>query len=65
MAFRLDIKKKGKGTYLIIEKKFWDKEKKKSRTVHHKTLGYLHELQKQYPDPVAHFKEAVDQMNTD
>jgi hypothetical protein len=39
MAFRLDIKEKSKGTYLIIEKKFWDKEKKKPRTVHHKTLS--------------------------
>lgn len=65
MAFRLDVKEKGKGTYLIIEKKFWDKEKKKSRTVHHKTLGYLHELQKQYLDPIAHFKQEVDQMNAD
>ena len=65
MAYRLDIKEKEKGTYLIIEKKFWDKEKKKSRTLHHKTLGYLHELQKQYSDPIAHFKEAVDQMNVE
>ena len=65
MAFRLDIKKRGKGTYLIIEKKFWDKEKKKSRTMHHKTLGYLHELQKQYLDPIAHFKAVVVQMNAD
>jgi transposase len=63
MAFRLDIKNKPKGTYMIIEKNFWDKEKKKSRTLHHKTLGYLHELQKEYPDPIAHFKKVIDKMN--
>ncbi len=65
MAFRLDIKEKKNGTYLIIEKKFWDKEKKKSRTLHNKTLGYLHDLQQQYPDPIAHFKEVVAQMNAE
>ena len=44
MAYRLDIKEKKKGTYLIIENKYWDKEKKQSRTKHHETLGYLHDL---------------------
>jgi transposase len=63
MAFRLDIKEKKKGTYMIIEKKYWDKEKKKPVTEHYKTLGYLHEWQNEYSDPIAHFKEEVDQMN--
>ena len=65
MAYRLDIREKRTGTYLIIEKKYWDKEKKKPRTVHHKTLGYLHDLQKEYPNPITHFKEVVNQMNAD
>ncbi len=65
MAYRLDVKEKRNGTYLLIEKKFWDKEKKKPRTEHHKTLGYLHDLQAQYPDPISHFKEVVAQMNAD
>ena len=65
MAFRLDVKLKKKGTYLIIEKKYWDKAKKMPRTVHHQTLGYLHELQKQYPDPITHFKDVVQQMNSE
>ena len=65
MAYRLDIKEKKKGTYLIIEKKYWDKEKKQTRTKHHETLGYLHDLQKQLPDPIKHFKKIVDQMNTE
>jgi hypothetical protein len=46
MAYRLDIKKKNKGSYLTIENKFWDKEKKQAKTKHHEALGYLHELQK-------------------
>jgi transposase len=28
-------------------------------------LGYLHDLQKQYPDPIAHFKEVISQMNAE
>ena len=65
MSFRLDVQERKKGTYLIIEKKYWDKEKKKSTTEHHKTLGYLHDLQKQIPDPIAHFRDEVEQMNAD
>lgn len=65
MAYRLSTQNKNKGLYLIIEKKYWDKEKKKPRTKHFESLGYLHELQKQYPDPIAHFKEVVAQMNVE
>ena len=65
MSYRLDIRNQKKGTYLIIEKKYRDKEKKQSRTKHHKTLGYVHDLQKEYPDPIAHFKEVVAQMNAE
>ncbi len=65
MSYRLDIRNQKNGTYLIIEKKYRDKEKKQSRTKHHKTLGYVHKLQKEYPDPIAHFKEVVAQMNAE
>lgn len=65
MAYRLDVRNQKKGTYLIIQKKYWDKGKKQSRTNHHKALGYLHDLLKQYPDPVAHFKEVISQMNAE
>ena len=63
MSYRLCKQSKAKGTYLTIEKKFWDKEKKMARGKHHQSLGYLHDLQKDYPDPIAHFKEIVNQMN--
>ena len=63
MAYRLDVRKQSKGTYLIIQKKYWDKSEKQSKTKHHKSLGYLDDIQKQYPDPIAHFKEVINQMN--
>ena len=65
MAYRLDVKEREKGTYMIIEKKYWDKEKKKSVTKHIKTVGYAQNYQKEYPDPVAHFRAVVEQMNAD
>lgn len=65
MSYRLEVRNQKKGTYLIIEEKFRDKEKKQARTKHYKTLGYVHDLQKEFPDPVAHFKEIVAQMNTE
>ena len=65
MSYRLEVRNQKKGTYLIIEKKYRDKEKKQSRTKHHKTLGYVHDLEKDFPDPIAHFKEVVAQMNAE
>ena len=65
MSYRLDVRYQKKGTYLVIEEKYRDKETKKSRTKHHKTLGYVHDLQQEFPDPIAHFKEAVAQMNSE
>lgn len=65
MSYRLDVRNQKKGTYLIIEEKYRDKEKKQARTKHYKTLGYVHDLQEQYPDPVAYFKEVVAQMNAE
>lgn len=65
MSYRLNKQDSKKGTYLTIQKKFWDKEKKRPGTKHHEALGYLHELQNEYPDPVAHFKEIVAQMNAE
>ena len=65
MSYRLDVREQKKGTYLVIEEKYRDKETKKSTTKHHKTLGYVHDLQKEFPDPITHFKEVVAQMNFD
>lgn len=65
MSYRLEVRNQAKGAYLIIEEKYRDKEKKQARTKHHKTLGYVHDLQREYPDPIAHFKEVVAQMNAE
>ena len=65
MSYRLAKQNNKKGTYLTIEKKYWDKEKKTSRAKHDSSLGYVHDLQKEFPDPIAHFKEVVAQMNAD
>jgi hypothetical protein len=48
--------------YLSIVRGYWDP---KSKTVKHKSvksLGYLDELEKQYPDPVTHFKQVAAEM---
>ena len=62
-AYRLNQLKKAKGIYLTIEKKYWDKNIKQARAKHIESLGYLHELEEQYPDPIAHYQEMVQQMN--
>lgn len=59
----LNISKRKNGrTYLYIEKGYRDKTTKKSRSKIVKSLGYLDELEKQYPDTIAHFKEVARKM---
>lgn len=65
MSYRLNKQETKKGVYLTIQEKFWDKEKKRPGTKHHETLGYLHELENKYPDPLLHFQEVVTQMNAE
>ncbi len=48
MAYRLDVRKQTKGTYLIIQKKYWDKGKKQSKTKHHKSLGVPNHFKSEY-----------------
>jgi len=61
----LNISNRKGRTYLYIERKYWDKEKKQSRSVNVKTLGFLDELAKQYSDPIAHFREVARVMTTE
>jgi len=49
--------------YLSIAEGFHDPLKKHTRTRTVQSLGFLDELQKQYPDPIAHFKKVIDEMN--
>ena len=65
MSYRLSKQDTKKGTYLTIQKKFWDREKRMSRSKHYEALGYLHDLQKEFPDPIAHYKEIIAKMNVE
>jgi len=59
----LRITKSNGRQYLSIGHNYREKDTKKVKTKTIKSLGYLDDLKKTYPDPVAHFKAAVAQMN--
>ena len=48
-------------TYLAIKKGYRNAAGKSTKKTI-KSLGYLDELEKQYPDPIAHFREVARQM---
>ena len=50
-------------THLIIAQGYRDPKTKITKTKTIKTLGYLEDLAKQYPDPIAHFKQVIAKMN--
>ena len=50
-------------TYLSIVHGYWDSKAKTSRTKTIRKIGFLDELQKEYPDPIAYFKEVAEKMN--
>lgn len=54
---------KDKGLYLAITESYYDKDKKSTRQKTVQGLGYLEELQQQYPDPIAHFEAVISKMN--
>ncbi|MFP3154895.1 IS1634 family transposase [Lachnospiraceae bacterium ZAX-1] len=49
-------------TFLSIVHGFWDPDTKQSRTRTVTKLGYIDELEKEYADPLAHFREVAKQM---
>ncbi|MDR0651713.1 MAG: inner membrane CreD family protein [Synergistaceae bacterium] len=58
----LKVGKSNGRTYLSIAHGYRD-ENGKVRTKTVKSLGYLEDLAKDYPDPIAHFKNVVAEMN--
>jgi len=50
-------------THLVIAHGYRDPKTKMVRTKTIRSLGYLDELEKEYPDPVGHFKRVVSEMN--
>jgi len=59
----LNISKQKSGrTYLSIAKTYRDRETKKNRSRVIRSIGYLDELEKEYADPIAHFREVARRM---
>lgn len=63
MHLRKNANKKTGRTYLSIVHGYRDKDSKKSKSVTINSLGYVDELRKEFPDPVAHFEQVVKEMN--
>ncbi len=59
----LQISKRAKGVYLTIVKGIRNPDTKKVTHKSVRSLGYVHDLEKEYPDPIAHFKAVVAEMN--
>lgn len=60
--FLKQVPKPNGRVFLSISRGYKDKDKK-AKTVTVQSLGFLDELQKQYNDPIAHFKQVVANMN--
>ncbi len=63
--FLKKTKHKNKTIYLSICKSFRDPITKKTKQKTVKSLGYLHELEKEFDDPIAHFTEIAKQMTSE
>jgi hypothetical protein len=61
---RVAIQNQNGREYLKIVKSYRD-ENGKSRNKHIKSLGYLDDLKKEYPDPIKHFNQVAAQMKED
>lgn len=48
--------------FLSITDSYYDKQKKTSRSKTIESLGYLDDLEKQYPDPIAYFSKRVEEL---
>ncbi len=59
----LQVGKSNGRPYLVIVQGYRDPVTKKVRHKTIKSLGYLEDLKKEFPDPVAHFKAVVKEMN--
>ena len=63
MYLKICTNKKTNRTYLSIASGYREPKTGKSKTVIIKSLGYLDVLEKDYSDPISHFKEIVKKMN--
>ena len=51
--------------FLSIKKTYRDADTKKNKATNISSIGWLDELEKEYDDPITHFKEVARQMTTD
>jgi transposase len=63
MFLKSSTSKKTGRTHLSICRGYHDKERGHTRTITIKSLGYLDKLEKEYDDPIAHFKAVCEEMN--
>lgn len=62
MYLKQSFRKETGRTYLVIAQKYRDPRKNKSTDKTIKSLGYVDELEKIYPDPIAHFRKVAKEM---
>ncbi|MDD2482213.1 MAG: IS1634 family transposase [Lutispora sp.] len=62
MYLKQSFRKESGRTYLVIAEKYRNPKTKISTDRTIKSLGYLDELEKEYDDPIAHFKEVARNM---
>ena len=62
MYLKKTYRKESGRTYLVIAQKYRDPKTKVSTDRTIKSLGYLDELEKEYDDPIAYFKEVARKM---
>ena len=62
MYLKKTYRKQSGRTYLVIAQKYRNPETNVSTDRTIKSLGYLDELEKEYDDPIAHFKEVAAKM---
>lgn len=65
MYLRKVYNKKTGRTHLSMSRNYRIKGKKYSQAENIETFGYLDELEKEYDDPIAHFKKVVEERNAE
>ena len=63
MNLKITPNKKTGRRYLSITQSYWDKARGYSTNRTVQKIGFLDELEKEYPDPIAHFRAVVAEMN--
>jgi transposase len=63
MYLKVTTDKRTGGKYMSMVRKYYDPEKKMARETTVESFGYIDKLKDKYEDPVAHFREYVQERN--